>query len=416
MTKKYPRVVIRDSIKDKEDIENNKKELFKKQKEKSSKLKEKKSSENGNKKYFSNIEDKSLLENITLIKEAINNNIPLLPEIIYNNMLEDPKKYNKAFIKLIIGVSQEFLMRNIVFKDFREELKRKIIKKIEELKKEGLIEERNIKNSKIKDSQGSKGIDFYKEYKPTERALTLLASKLLEEEFKKIRSKEIFIKGKDKKGYGEEKEEVIKGRKIDTKKTLKKVAKRMHKNIELSDISFQERKYKESSDILILLDKSYSMRKKIEDAKKACLSLGEIAINHGNKVGFISFSDKIEKEILPTNNKKELFLSITEVKPGGRTNIGIGIRKAIEIGKRNLHLVIITDALHNTGDIKELKKIVGEAKNNRISISIIGIKIDKEGLKTAEEILSISEGRLYNISTSSELDLILLKDYLNKKI
>jgi Mg-chelatase subunit ChlD len=77
------------------------------------------------------------------------------------------------------------------------------------------------------------------------------------------------------------------------------------------------------------------------------------------------------------------------------------------------HLVLITDALPTVGEEPGQRTLgaVGEARANGVTISIVGVKLDKEGRKLAEEIVRIGEGRLLLARHLDDVDRLVLEDY-----
>ena len=54
---------------------------------------------------------------------------------------------------------------------------------------------------------------------------------------------------------------------------------------------------------------------------------------------------------------------------------------------------------------------VSNARSQGITISLIGINLDKKGKELAEKIVELGEGRLYVIRSLDEVDQIVLEDY-----
>ena len=62
---------------------------------------------------------------------------------------------------------------------------------------------------------------------------------------------------------------------------------------------------------------------------------------------------------------------------------------------------------------KETLEAVSEARNSDITISIVGIGLDKEGKKLAEKIVEQGNGKLYMAKSLEQLDILVLEDYYN---
>ena len=75
--------------------------------------------------------------------------------------------------------------------------------------------------------------------------------------------------------------------------------------------------------------------------------------------------------------------------------------------------MLLTDAMPTTGDDpqKEALEAVSAAYNHGITISLIGIKLDKKGIEFAKKVVEIGKGKLYKVEDVKELDSIVLQDY-----
>ena len=60
---------------------------------------------------------------------------------------------------------------------------------------------------------------------------------------------------------------------------------------------------------------------------------------------------------------------------------------------------------------EETLQEVSIARNNGITISLIGINLDEKGKKFAEKIVELGQGRLYIIKDLEQIDKIVLEDY-----
>ena len=90
------------------------------------------------------------------------------------------------------------------------------------------------------------------------------------------------------------------------------------------------------------------------------------------------------------------------------------IKKSIEMFSRinaTKHLILLTDALQTIGSKDEVIDISGMAKAAGITISIVGIKLDKDGIELAKHITELSGGKLYAVSALENVDKIILQDY-----
>ena len=155
---------------------------------------------------------------------------------------------------------------------------------------------------------------------------------------------------------------------------------------------------------------------KISLCKKAGIALAFKAIDEMDKVGLIVFGSKIEEQVHPTSDFSVFLKAITKIRPKKQTNIALTIERAIEMFPRDdvtKHLVLITDSVPTVGDdpTKNTLNLVERAASLGITISVIGIYIEKEGIELAKKIVEISNGRLYVVKALDNLDRIVLEDY-----
>ena len=343
---------------------------------------------------------------IAPIGEAIDNGVTNInPDIFYSNLVSNyeraRKLYGKRLLRLITGYDPKSIEINLQLKEFREELKNSIYRNVKRLQEEGVLD---------------------KQYGITAKTARLIASQLLEEELEKLaRIAREGIQGK-KPGYGEEKDLImykpgIPYRSLSSRATIKTTARRMHRAIHIEDLRYKERKEQKGLELVIVLDTSASMKgEKIRNAKKAGIALTHIAINDGNKVGLVLFSSTSRKKIKPTKNEQEIVESIVRIHPMGQTNMQEAIRDSISLfhrGKTSKHIILITDALPNVGEkpLEQVLRAINTARERGISISIIGIMLNKEGIRTAEIIARNGAGRFYDLRDANKLDIVLIRDY-----
>ncbi|MFH1212220.1 MAG: VWA domain-containing protein, partial [Candidatus Woesearchaeota archaeon] len=187
--------------------------------------------------------------------------------------------------------------------------------------------------------------------------------------------------------------------------------------LEKEDLKVFEKRKKGKLEIIYALDSSGSMKgEKIKTAKKAGVALAYKAINEKNKVGLIIFESEIKKEIFPTHDFGILLEELTKIRAGKETDIAVVLRKAAEMFSKTRitkHLIILSDALPTKGKNPEedTLKAASIARNFGITISMVGINFDDQGLKLAQRIVEIGEGRLYACKDLGELDKIVLGDY-----
>ena len=65
----------------------------------------------------------------------------------------------------------------------------------------------------------------------------------------------------------------------------------------------------------------------------------------------------------------------------------------------------------NRSTSKRSLEAVSQARSQGVTISIIGIQLDKEGQDLAEQMARLGDGRLYLARQLNEVDKLILEDY-----
>ena len=328
------------------------------------------------------------------------------PDMMFERLVKDytnaEKLYGESMLRLATGYDNNALRKNIKFPEFQRELKNKMKKKLQDMKDEGLLDdEGNIEE---------KGVEL--------ASLTLYMQELDDLRAKGLGEK----KTKKPMVYGE-KGNTRNYRKHDRyqdialKETIKNAIRRGHTQIETEDLKVFEKDSKGKIYIIYALDASGSMKgNKISLCKKAGIALAYKAIDEQDKVGLIVFGTEIKEQVQPTSNFSLFLKAITQIRAQKQTDIALTIERAIEMFPREnvtKHLVLITDAAPTVGDDpnKNTLNLVERAAALGITISVIGIQIEKEGTELAKKIVEIGNGRLYIIKELENLDRIVLEDY-----
>ena len=312
--------------------------------------------------------------------------------------------YGDSFYRHLTGYDNNEIEKNIRLPEFQRELKEKIAQKIESLKWDGLIDnEENV----------------------SEEGFELGGISLLMEELENLASKSLSW-GQKRQKYANPSgiKEYVKNfrrdryRDIAMRSSIKKAVKRGHKILSKDDLMVHSREEYGECDIIYALDASGSMKgEKIRLCKKAGLALCYTALEDKNKVGLIVFSKDIKEKIMPTDNFSILIKSFSKIMPKQETNIAITIKESISLFSPEAkirHLVLITDAMPTIGKDPERTTIEASAfaRDNNVTISLVGIELTKEGKKLAEKLVEIGQGRLYAVKSLENLDGIVLEDYL----
>ncbi|MBN2423361.1 VWA domain-containing protein [Candidatus Woesearchaeota archaeon] len=361
----------------------------------------------GNKLMNSILEnDKKIIDDGLLITNVINYGVNFTPDMMFESIVKNydftKQLYGKTIIRKLTGYNDGFIKKNLPLPEFKRELKEVIEKRFSELKKENIIDAEN---------------------QITEQGYKLSSLVLYAEELDNLIAK----------GYGEKilKKEALYGEKSDIKDyktgdlykniSLKKsiwlALKRNHKSLLKEDLKISARKAKGKINIIYAIDSSGSMRgKKIEMAKKAGIALMYKALDNHDKVGLILFRTDITEKIPPLDNFSFLLEQISKTKALKETNLTKAISESISLfpkQKITKHLVLITDAMPTVGKEpeKEALEAIALARNNGITISLVGINLNKKGTGLAKKITELGKGRLYVVRDIENLDVVVLEDY-----
>lgn len=354
--------------------------------------------------------DKEVIDDGKTIKEALNQGIGCFtPDLIFEKLVKNfsiaKQIYGASLIRQLTNYDENYISRNVKIPEFQRELKKNIEGNIEKLKENKLIR----KDGMISD----KGIELASLILYTEELDNLIPKGILGE---KIHKKD-FI-------YGD-KEDIKKYKRGDRyrdiaiTKSVKLAIRRGHSRLLEKDLKSFEKQSKGQIFLIYGLDASGSMKgKKIETCKKAGIALAYKAIEEKDKVGLIVFGSDIKEFIKPSNDFRRLIKEITKIKASKETNIAKTIKKAIELFPNKevtKHLILLTDSMPTVGEEpeKETLEMVSLARGNGITISLVGIRLDKKGKELGEEIVSLGEGRLYIVRDLEEIDKIVLEDYCN---
>lgn len=351
--------------------------------------------------------DKKTLEHAELIQEATNRSVgAFTPDMMFSSLTQSysmaKQLYGERMIQLLTGYDPNYIEKNLKIPEFRKELKKALQENIQELK-----------DDKIVDNEGiitAKGIE--------------LGSLGLVHELDKYLAKDKQGDKTSKKPshYGE-RADVKPYRKgdrykdINVRKTISRAIRRSRKTIHADDLVTSTRQSIGHISLVLALDASASMKgSKLETSKKAGIALSYTALNKGDHVGLVVFGSEIKAALPPTKDFTTLLQTISSIKASRQTDFPAMISKAIELfdqGNETKHLIIITDAMPTVGKEpeKETLRSVSAARAAGITVSIIGIKLEKEGLLLAKNITRLGEGKLSVVRNLTELGHFVLEDY-----
>tara|TARA_Y100000310_G_C20694441_1_gene824489 strand:+ start:3434 stop:4600 length:1167 start_codon:yes stop_codon:yes gene_type:complete len=343
----------------------------------------------------------------SLLNQAINQGISFIPGDIAESLIKNfslaKQIYGDSMIRFLSNYNPDYVSKNIVLPEFQREIKNNVKDNIDKLNEEGLIKDSNI----------------------TQKGLELASVILLFEELNKFKPSGSGDKKHEKDFVYGDKDNIegykkgIRYRDIAIRKSLKLAIRRNHKILTADDIKGYKRKTKGKTDIVYALDASGSMKgKKIEMCKKAGIALAFKAIENKDKVGLVVFSSTIKSVVNPTNDFLKLLFEVAKIRALNETDIKATIESSVVMFRDKAaakHLMLITDALPTIGKEpeKETLEAVEKARNNQITISLVGINLNDKGKELAGKIVELGNGRLYIAKKLEELEVIVLDDYYN---
>lgn len=354
------------------------------------------------------LEQKEKVDSGKIIKEAINQGFSsFVPDAIYEQLVKNysaaEKLYGKTFLNILSGYDVDYLGRNVKIPEFQRELKKKIAEKIAEMKDHGFLGDDNS---------------------ITEKGMQLAALVLYVEELDALVSHGLFGEQVSRKRalYGEKGDthgfhSGDRYRNIAIKRSITKAVKRGHGTLSVADLDVHERKSHGRLSIIYGIDASGSMKgEKIDVAKKAGIALAFKALEKKDKVGIVVFSKEVKEAVAPTSDFGLLLRTISGIRAARETDLVKLLQKAIELfplDDETKHLIVLTDALPTVGNKPEEETLdaAAVARSHGITISIIGINVDKKGEELAQKVVRIGEGKFYVVKDAREVDRIVLEDY-----
>ena len=214
------------------------------------------------------------------------------PDLMLNALTEDYQNieniYGETILRYLTGYDPSALKKNIKFPEFRNELKKKILKTIEDMKDENLLND---------------------DCSISERGYELAALTLYMDELDDLTSKGLGEWKKKERSYYGEKNDIKNYKKGDrykdlaAKQTIKISLRRQHNKILAEDLRMFSRESKGKIYIVYALDASGSMKgKKLQTCKKAGIGLAFKAINEMDRVGLMVFGSDVEDVLYPTDD------------------------------------------------------------------------------------------------------------------
>lgn len=357
-------------------------------------------------------DDKKTIENGKIIMTCLDQGIKsFTPDLMFEKFVDNYKLakqiYGESLVSYLSGYDSRYIEKNIKIPEFQREMQKKIKEKIIDLKADGFID----KNQTISE----KGIDLAGLVLYTEEIDNLMPKGILGEKF----HKKSYI-------YGDKTDVKIfkktdRYRDLALRTSIKTSIRRGHNNLMVEDLKSFSRESKGQIYLVYALDSSGSMKgDKISMCKKAGVALAFKAIEEKDKVGLIVFGKEVKQLVMPTDDFMMLLRGITSISAASETNLVSTIKTSIEMFPAldvTKHLIILTDALPTIGEDskkdpeEETINAVNLAVSNGITISVIGINLDKKGEKLAKQIVELGKGKLYIVKDAKNVDKIILEDY-----
>jgi len=351
--------------------------------------------------------DKKTVEHAEMIQEATNQGIgAFTPDMLFASMTKNfsiaKQIFGDKLLRLLTGYDPNYIEKNLKIPEFRKELQKALYENIGQMKDDNLLD--------------SEGII-------TDKGAELGALVLVKELDKFIAKDKMGEKiNKRARHYGEKagNRNYRKGdryKDINIKRSVHMAIRRAHKNLMVQDLVTSEREGRGKVSIIFALDASASMKgKKLEMSKKAGIALAYNAIRDKDDVGLVVFGSEIKSAIPPTRDFSTLLNEISHIKASKQTDFAAMIAKSVELFPptgETKHLILLTDALPTVGKDpeKETLRAVSTARSAGITISLVGIQLDKEGIELAKQITKIGEGRLSLAKDLANVGSIVLEDY-----
>lgn len=351
--------------------------------------------------------EKDKVEDGLLLNEAIDQNLgSFTPDLMFQNMVQNYKAAKKlmgeTLIRELTGYTPDYVEKNVNIPEFQNELKSQLYDKVNSMKEKGLINKDGV---------------------ITQKGLKLASVIMFTDELDSLVSKGFGKKEiKEKDDYGEKedavpfKKSLFKFKNVALKRSIKTAIRRGHETLELQDLRAHEHFRKGRIQVIYGMDSSGSMRgNKIRMSKKAGVALSFKAIEDGNEAGLLVFDSKIKKQIAPTKNFNDLIEELTTIRAGQETDLTKAINTALMMfdkGDHTKHLILLTDGMPTRGKDpgKEAVEAAGIARDQGVTISVVGIGMDKEGEKLIRKITEVAQGKVYFVRDLEKLDAVVLQD------
>ncbi len=352
--------------------------------------------------------NEALIEEGTLVEAACNQQLfSFVPDMIFQELVKEykhaEKLYGQTIIRQLTGYDPRYVEKNIRVPEFQRELEQGLHERIEGLKDKGVL---RGDGSLQKDAIDAAALLMIaEEFDAVDRSFSSYGQTVRLESDKEGEPTSIRPFKHDR--YKD----------IALKQSITKAIKRNHSKLRMDDVVAVDRESRQKINVVYALDVSGSMKgDKLTIAKKAGVSLAHRAIRDRNNVGLVLFGSQIEKVVPLTKDFFSFVRPMIAALPGNETDIALAISSSTKLlfGSKGIrHVVIITDGLQTTSKTPEgeVFKQVMIAKEEGLSISVVGIDLDDIGLEFARRLVDLSKGRLYAVQNTDDIGGIVITDY-----
>lgn len=355
--------------------------------------------------------DKQTVDQAQMVQEATNRQVgAFTPDLLFaqmvNNFSMARQLMGDKMIKLLSGYDPNYIEKNLKIPEFRKELKNAVGEAVERMKENEVVDEEGTITAKG----------------------TELGALVLVKELDQFITKESIGEKSSKRvaHYGEKAgfrnyRAGDRYKDLSIKRSVHRAIRRGRTQLLPHDLVISEREGKGKITLVLALDASSSMKgSKIETCKRASVALAHKALNEQDDVGLVVFGSEIKNAIPPTRDLPTLLNAIASVRTSRQTDFAAMIYKSIELfppSAQTKHLIILTDALPTVGKEPETETLqaASAARGAGITVSIIGVQLDKAGLKLAEQVAMIGEGRFIFVRNLDQVGHFVLEDYYASK-
>ncbi len=352
--------------------------------------------------------DKENIDDGTILKDALNQGLSgFTPDIMFEKFVKNyrlaKKLYGATLLRRITGYDPEYVEKNINVPEFQKEMRSKLDKKFKELRKKGLLD----KNNEI----AEEGIELAALVMYTEDFDNVVPLGFRGERFQK--SRHVYGERTDLKDFrtGDRFKDIA------LQSSVKRAIRRGHRRLVKEDLTVHVRQRKGEIELIYAVDASASMKgEKLDAAKRAGISLSYRALDAKDRVGLLVFGESVQVKVYPSHEFGIILKEMTRIRPGGQTNIAGVIEESFSTfseKKVSKHLLLLSDALPTAGDEPqhEALQAVSHAAARGITVSLIGLSLNKEGERFARRFVEIGGGRFYLVRALEDLNYLVLEDY-----